>query len=255
MFAIAALLTIVTISVVITRVASLALVATGVSGQLAQFQARSAFTGVGFTTTESEAIVDHPVRRRIALILMLLGNGGIVTVVASLVLGFSEVASFSATMQRVAVLASGLLVLWALTATPLVNRSVERAIERALVRWTDLHVRDYVRLLDLSEGYAVHELDVNEGSWLAERTLRELDLTDEGVLVLGLRRPTGEYLGAPDAELEIHAGDTVVLYGRQDNLTELDRREAGPGGQRAHDDAVARQRQVQAKEQARDPAR
>lgn len=255
MFAIAAVLTILTISVAITRVASTALETTGVSGELAQFQARSAFSGVGFTTDEAESVVSHPVRRRIILALMLLGNAGLVTVVASLVLGFSEVGSSRQAIARLTVLGVGLLVLWALTSTPVVNRAVERVIQGALARWTDLQVRDYVQLLDLEHDYAVRELDVGPGDWLSGRPLRDLALTEEGVLVLGVRRLTGEYLGAPGPDLEIGPGDNVVVYGREDNLTELDRRRAGPGGNRAHDRAVAEQRRVQASERERDPSR
>lgn len=50
-----------------------------------KFQARSAFTGVGFITDESERVVNHPVRRRILLLLMILGNAGILTGMASLI--------------------------------------------------------------------------------------------------------------------------------------------------------------------------
>jgi hypothetical protein len=54
----------------------------------ARFQARSAFSGSGFTTTESESVVSHPVRRRIIMLLMLLGNAGLVTMIATLLGGF-----------------------------------------------------------------------------------------------------------------------------------------------------------------------
>jgi len=73
-------------SILITRVASIALTHTGLSRESAKFQARSAFTGVGFTTTESEKVVNHPVRRRILLLLMILGNAGIIKGVASLII-------------------------------------------------------------------------------------------------------------------------------------------------------------------------
>lgn len=255
MFAIIALLAVVMISIVITRIASTALEATGVSGQLAYFQARSAFTGVGFTTAESESVVGHPVRRRVVLALMLLGNGGLVTVVASLILGFSDLQSFRTGLLRAAMLSAGLLALWGLSATPALTRAVKRAIQRGLDRWTDLEVRDYLQLLDLAEDYAVRELKIGDGDWLADRPLRELELNEEGVLVLGIRRGTGQYLGAPDPDIEIAPGDTVVLYGREDNLTEIDQRRVGPAGERAHDDAVGEQRRVQRSERARDPAR
>lgn len=89
MIGIVAALVLVTLSLIVTRVGAAALEATGVSRDLAQFQARSAFTGVGYTTAEAESVAGHPVRRRLILLLMLLGNAGLVSVVASLVLGFS----------------------------------------------------------------------------------------------------------------------------------------------------------------------
>ena len=72
------LLIIVMLSLLITRIASEALTHTGLSRESARFQARSAFSGVGFTTSESEQVVNHPVRRRILMVLMMLGNAGIV---------------------------------------------------------------------------------------------------------------------------------------------------------------------------------
>jgi len=86
----ASVLIVATISLLITRVATLALVLTGMSQEAARFQARSALTGTGFTTTESEAVVNHPVRRRIVMFLMLLGGAGLVTTIAALVIGFAN---------------------------------------------------------------------------------------------------------------------------------------------------------------------
>ena len=60
----------ITLSLLITRIATEALTLTGLSRTSASFQARSAFTGAGFTTAESEAVVKHPVRRRIIIVLV-----------------------------------------------------------------------------------------------------------------------------------------------------------------------------------------
>src|SRR5215212_9226871 len=84
--AVIAVLITVSVSLLITRIGTTALVHTGLSREVARFQARSAFFGVGFTTSEAESVVNHPVRRRIVLWLVLLGNAGIVTVLASVVL-------------------------------------------------------------------------------------------------------------------------------------------------------------------------
>lgn len=252
MIAIASVLVVVVVSIIITRVATIALMATGTSKELARFQARSAYTGVGFTTGEAESVVNHPVRRQIVMTLMLLGNAGIATVVATSVLGFVNVPSLERALIRLAVLVIGLLVLWLSTRSRWVDRGMSRVIEWGLRRWTDLDVRDYARLLDLSGDYTVRELHVKRGDWLAERELRELDLIGEGVLVLGITRETGDYTGAPTGTTRIDPGDTVILYGREAVLRELDERIAGWTGDTAHDRAVAEQRQRITEEARRD---
>ena len=88
MIAIVSLLFTLTLSILITRVAAIALMMTGLSREVAAFQARSAFTGVGLTTSETETVVNHPVRRRIIMSLMLFGNLGIAAVVATSILSF-----------------------------------------------------------------------------------------------------------------------------------------------------------------------
>ena len=77
------LIVILTFFVLITKIASEAFIHTGLSKQSAKFQARFAFTGVGFTTQEAE-IVNHPGRRRIILSMMLIGNVGEISAIASL---------------------------------------------------------------------------------------------------------------------------------------------------------------------------
>ena len=76
MIAIISLLVILTFSILIIRIASIAPAHTDLSKQAARFQARSAFTGVGFTTNKSEKVVNHPVRRRILLIPKLVSEEG-----------------------------------------------------------------------------------------------------------------------------------------------------------------------------------
>ena len=91
MVAVLTVLIVLTISLIVVRVATVSLVMTGISKDLAQFQALSAFTGAGFTTRESEDIVNHPVRRRIVMHLMLMGHAGAVIAVASVLLSFLNV--------------------------------------------------------------------------------------------------------------------------------------------------------------------
>jgi Trk-type K+ transport system membrane component len=75
---------ILSLSIFVIRIASVALRFTGIPEAGARFQALSAFSGTGFTTSEAEIVVNYPVRRRIVSILMVLGNMGVVTVFATL---------------------------------------------------------------------------------------------------------------------------------------------------------------------------
>ena len=59
------------------RVASVALRLTGLAESVAKFQALSAISGAGFTTKESESIVNYPVQRQIMGILIIIGNLGL----------------------------------------------------------------------------------------------------------------------------------------------------------------------------------
>ena len=234
MFAIASLLVIVLIGLLITRVATSALVATGLSSEYARFQSRSAFTGVGFTTNEAEAVVSHPVRRRIVMALMLLGNAGIASVMAGILLGFQGSDATDAT-QRVMVLAGGLVLIWGLASSSRIDRQLRRLLTAILARFTDLEVRDYARLLRVTGDYVVDELAVTHDDWLCDRTLRELGLREEGVLVLGIVR-RGSYLGTPQPETRVAARDVLLLYGRQDVITDIDERRRDLAGQLAHVD-------------------
>jgi hypothetical protein len=245
-FAILSVLIIVGVALLITRVATLALVATGLPSEVAKFQARSALTGVGFTTVESESMVSHPVRRRIVMTLMLVGNAGIVALVGSLILSFAGSSTSNDALIRLGLIIVGLMAIFALSRIRPLERRLTVLVGKVLARWTDIDVRDYVHLLQLTREYAVTELQVRPGDWLAGRSLTDLDLPQEGILILGIQRADGRFLGAPRGGAVIHPYDTLVMYGRSAVLAELDERPDDPLGDRAHEEAVAQHRQVTA---------
>ena len=242
MLAITTLLVVVATSLLITRVATVILTATGMAKQTARFQARSAFTGAGFTTTESERVLQHPVRRRVIMALMLLGNAGIVAAASALILGFKSGAA-GAQGLRVLELGLGMLALVYLSRSRWVDQRLNRLISNLLGRYTDLPTRDLDALLDLSGPFEVSELAVAAGDWVAGATLEDLSLRDEGVVVLGITRPDGRFVGVPAGSTRIRPDDVLVVYGPADALAEIDRRPRGPDGDaRRHAQAAARHR-------------
>ena len=243
MLAAASLLVVVLFALLVMRVATAMLTMTGLSRESARFQVRSALTGVGFTTSETEAVVNHPVRRRVVMLLMLVGSAGVITAATALIISFAGTDREGA-LLRLVLLVVGLAALLFLARSAAFDRLLQRLISRALARYTDLDVRDYAALLHISGEYNVSELLVEPGDWVAERRLDELDLPEEGLRVLGIEQSDGVYLGAPDGDTTIRPGDTLILYGRADAVAEIDRRKAGPTGDAEHLDAVEEEREL-----------
>jgi hypothetical protein len=233
MAAIVSVIAVVLISMLINRFATIALSLTGMSREEARFQARAAMSGVGLTTSRAEDIVSHPVRRKIVLWLMILGSAGIVTAVASLVLSFRQ-GGAGQQLIKAGILVGGLFLLWFLSRTGPVDRALTRLMAWIL-RIRGYDVRDFDTLLALSGNHTVAELRIREEDWMADRTLRSLRLRDEGVVVMGIHREGVGYIGAPSPDEVVHPGDTLVVYGTAQRISELDRRRRGPAGDRAHD--------------------
>ena len=129
MAALLILLSVVAVSILVARIATRAFVLTGPSRETARFQARSIITGTGFTTDEAEHVFNHPIRRRITLTLMLVGNAGLVTAVSTFVLSFTTTGTAVEALQRGLILAMGLGVLAYLTLSDRVDRYLSNLIE------------------------------------------------------------------------------------------------------------------------------
>lgn len=218
MVAVFSLLIIITLSVIAVRIGGIALELTGVSPEIASFQAQSAFSGAGFTTQESEAIVTHPVRRRIVRVLILFGSAGITTSIATLVLTFVGQTGRNA-LARGGALLLGVAIIFLFARSKYIYNVMKRIISRALERWTSLRIFDYEQLLGFGSGYNISRIAVRKDSFLSNKKLSQLRLDREGVLVLAIYRKMGrkeEFIGAPAGETEIKTGDVLICYSRKD---------------------------------------
>lgn len=203
------------LSVFIVRVASVALRLTGLSRQCARFQALSAFSGTGFTTREAESIVNYPIRRRIISLLMIVGNLGLVTVLATLVVSFVQT---EGEMEEVAMqlfwLLAGLALLWFLMLNKTADRIMCSLIGKALQSTTFLGERRFSRLLQLDDGVSVCEHVVHQ-DWLSdEHRINHAVLTELGFIVLGLRSANGELWVENISDGKVELNSRVILFGK-----------------------------------------
>jgi Trk K+ transport system NAD-binding subunit len=90
-----------------------------------------------------------------------------------------------------------------------------------LRRWTTIDTQDYHALLRLSADYAVRQYDVHAGGHLDGRAIAELLPRAHRVVLLGIERADGTYLGAPDPSEVLRGGDTLTVYGRDEVLETL----------------------------------
>ncbi len=241
----AALLFVLLLSLIVVRIATVALTLTGLSRAVAGFQARSAWTGTGFTTGESEALMSHPVRRQIINLLMLLRGAGLVTAASTLMLSFVTVSDREQGFLRLGILFGGGLAIWLIARSRWIDLWMSRVIAAALKRYTTIDTRDYAGLLHLAGEYAIMELEVQKGGWLAGKRLEEIRLSDEGILVLGISKPDGSYAGAPRGGTEPKPKDVLIIYERSSSLVKLGRRRAGSSGDAAHHGAVREESAVE----------
>jgi hypothetical protein len=252
MFAAISLIVIIFTSLLITRIATIALSHTGLSKDAARFQARSALTGSGFTTGESEEVVNHPVRRKIIFLLMLVGNAGLVTVVSTLILSFTNHKNGFSLIYSVVIIGAGLLMLWWISRSRLIDHIFSHIVDVALKRYTDIGLRDYAALLHLTGDYQITNLSIEKEDWISNKMLKESDLSHEGIMVLGIQRKNGPYIGSPSADTEIHAEDVLTVYGKSASFKELDNRRKGRRGDRQHQEAVLEHERNQEEEQQED---
>jgi hypothetical protein len=200
-----------------------ALELTGLSSEIASFQAQSAFSGVGFTTIESEAIVTHPVRRRIIRVLILLGSAGVTTSMATLVLAFMGQTG-KGILIRGEVLLLGLLCIFIFSRSKHVYNIMKVIITRALEKWTKLRVYDYEQLFGLGEGYAIAKITVREDNPFSGKPIKDLKSQLRDALILAIYRKEGkriQFIGAPHGDFILEIGDELICYAKDEAITNI----------------------------------
>ncbi len=211
-----------TFSVIVVRISSVAMRLTGISDNVARFQCISAFTGAGFTTNESEMIVNYPVRRRILVLLMIIGNLGIASFAATLIVSFVAKEPQPGTYLWQAML---LLITIVAIITLMSNKTLDRVlcgtISTILTRYTSLAKRRYHRILQLD-----NEINISEHLYTDPhpRQFLELSQTDHPLRLLAIRCGETREFHQSDNEGFVKPGDIMICYGDESGHDVLEAR-------------------------------
>lgn len=201
------------VSMVFVRIASVALRLTGLPDHIARFQSISALTGAGFTTTESEAIVNFPIRRRVIVGLMLFGNLGLVSVAATFIVAFSnKVGDLNAMAVQIITIVAAIVFIIVFMSRKTLDRLLCRFIRRVLQNLTDWEQEHYRILLALDDEYTLSE-HVYRGD--GPRTLNEIIPADARINVLSEQGSERRHIDETGPETPVDQNETLVCYGRE----------------------------------------
>jgi len=213
------LIVFISISYLIVRIGAIALEMTGMERSRARFQALSAFSGTGFTTREAESVVSHPRRRKIITYLMILGNAGIVSVIATLVLSLKETGVFRPSLNLVIIIVS-IIVLYRIASQREFAQKLTNKIRELLKEKLHFEKVYIEELLQQADGYGIAQIIVAKKSKVAGSMLSESGFTERDLIVLSIERDK-EIIHVPNAQTTIRVGDRLICYGKLDNLTGL----------------------------------
>ena len=203
------------ISFTIVRIGGFALQLTGIEPDIARFQALSAFSGTGFTTREAERVVGHRIRRRIVTILIILGNAGTVTVIATLVASFTQVGGYTWFFIRLAIIIGGIIGLYQLIIRSNVGHRILAWLQRPIMN----RILREAPAVDVEKDWAI-SLALMRGS-SKSIGLSVADIAAEGdIEILGINR-AGNYLTRPDGEERIVEGDRLLVYANRKSVKRI----------------------------------
>jgi hypothetical protein len=198
------------VSFIVVRIGGFALQLTGIDPEVARFQALSAFSGTGFTTREAERVVGHRTRRRIVTILIILGNAGLVTIIATLVASFTQVSDYTWFFIRLAIIVGGIFGLYQLIIRSNVGQRILDRLQRPLMNRILREAPAVEDIFHVEKDWAISLVMIKGSS--KSIGLSAADITAEGdIEILGIDRADA-YLTRPDREEKIVQGDRLLVY-------------------------------------------
>jgi len=218
---------VVAVSFIVVRIGAIAFQLTGIEWSMAKFQALSCFTSTGFTTREAELVTSDPRRRKIASILIILGNAGLVTLVATFanslrpwnVLEQLEIPFISQFILKgaslwvnLAIIVLAVYLLYRVFTSAQLTRKFTDYLRSKLV---EKHFADQASLEELQiapQGYTVSKILITSDSPIANRRLRDLELDLQNITTLAVIRAAAT-IANPSPRERILPGDEFVCFG------------------------------------------
>ena len=214
------------------EVFSVAFKLTGLATSKIRFQVASLFTSTGFTTNESELIVNDERRRKIAIACIYTGHifsvvimGLIINVFFSIGVsvgsGTSTEYTFTEWYFIIFYIAAALFLLMVFIKIPPINRRFQKLLESIAINSSKKSRNtNIITVLDLYGKHAIAEVVLNKiPEFAKEKSLIEMGLTKKFLInVLSIRR--GKRIVEVTKDTMFSKGDVLVIYGLINDIKE-----------------------------------
>ena len=206
--------------ILVVEIATIALHMTGLDIKSARFQALSSFSLTGFTTKEAEEVVNHRQRRKIIMVLMVLGLITWATLISFIVNAIINARQLIPSLVQIAVILSVLLFMLLLARHRPFIKAFRNKVAQYLEHRTPLKGRSIDEILRLAEDYGVAQISLGKDSKNVGLTLKETNLRERDILVLAIERDK-KIIPAPHANDILKEDDVLICYGKLKNMQEL----------------------------------
>jgi hypothetical protein len=191
---------------------------TGLKVEISRFQVISLMTGTGFTTGESELILGHPIRRKLATFLILFGAFSLAVIISSI----SNFLSEDLRINDVLYVGGGVLLIFGVLKLAFIQNIISKSFHKKMMQHIelgDLPIRD-VFLTD-KEDYLLN-LHIYKDSSLAFKTINQVISEHNQLEFIALFIKRGEMKIRRNIYNEkIHEGDQLFLFGEKEVILEL----------------------------------
>jgi hypothetical protein len=186
---------------------------TGLKVEVSRFQVISMMTGTGFTTGESELILGHPIRRKLAAFLILFGAFSLAVIISSI----SQFLSKGLRLTEILLGAGAVIIVYCTLKVKGIQQLLSKLFNQELkhnVELADLPIRDL--FLKNKEDILVN-LHLYAESQLTDSTLNQVFPQHGSLEFVVLFIERGDVMIRKNIyDTSLHEGDHLLLFGRKD---------------------------------------
>ncbi|TWT27415.1 TrkA C-terminal domain-containing protein [Planomicrobium sp. CPCC 101110] len=197
----------------VIEIATMLFVATGLKKQIARYQVISMLTATGFTTDEASLIIDHPIRRRISAGVILFGYFSLAVMISSIATILSNDLQINWMLAGI----GSLFVVFLALRSKWVHGFLADKFEHEMDEEYDLEDWPLKTALSLEEQDMVALVYIQEDSKYVGLPSEELIRKDADLHLLFIRR--GDVILRKSIfDVELQAGDKVMIFGEKDHI-------------------------------------